>query len=269
MGKITARIHQSAETHDRQNGRQHINLRTADVAQIDRQIFAHQQHRRQHKRRGKAEQHAPMRVVNNDARQRRPHRGRSGKHHGNHAHRCSALIGRVNRQNAVKQERNEKRGRHRLHHPTDYQYAKSRRKRANHRTGQKRCLRKQHHFARFKPLNHACRNRRKCTHDQQKTRRQPLNRGLIDPEILHNRRKRDIQQRVVEIAEKCADKQRRHNGFSRKVGIVGVVFVCRCVLLRIRSVHNNLKYQRNRYFSINRFDRPSETLTASPDNTKI
>ena len=36
-------------------------------------------------------------------------------------------------------------------------------------------------------------------HDQQKTRRQPLNRGLIDTESS-NRRGRDIQQRV-EIAE--------------------------------------------------------------------
>ena len=52
-----------------------------------------------------------------------------------------------------------------------------------------------------------------------KNRRQPLNRGLIDTEIFHNRRKRDIQQRIVEIAEKCADKQRRYNGFSRKSGL--------------------------------------------------
>ena len=205
MGEITARIHQPAETHDRQNGRQHINLRTADVAQIDRQIFAHQQHRRQHKRRGKAEQHAPMRVVDDDTRQRRPHCRRGGKHHGNHAHRCSALVGRENRQHAVKQERDEKRGRHCLHHPPHNQNSESRRKRANQRPCQKRCLRKQHHFARFKPLNHACRNRRKCPHDQQKARCQPLNRGLIDTKIFHNRRKRDIQQRVVEIAEKCAD----------------------------------------------------------------
>ena len=56
MGKITARINQPAEARNRQYGRQHINFRTADVTQIDRQIFAHQHHRRQHKRRGKAEQ---------------------------------------------------------------------------------------------------------------------------------------------------------------------------------------------------------------------
>ena len=72
-----------------------------------------------------------------------------------------------------------------------------------------------------------------------------------------------------EYDEKRADKQRRHNGFSRKIRIVGVVFVRRIILLKIRSVHNNLKYQRNCYFSINCFDRPSETLTASIDNTKI
>ena len=120
MGKITARINQSAEACNRQHGRQHIDLRTADVAQIDRQILAHQHHRRQHKRRGKAEKHAPMRVVDDDARQRRPHCRRGGKHHGNDAHRRSTLVGRENRQYAVKQKRDKKRSRHCLHHTPDH-----------------------------------------------------------------------------------------------------------------------------------------------------
>ena len=134
MGKITARINQPAEARNRQHSRQHINFRTADVAQIDRQIFAHQHHRRQHKRHSKAEQHTPMRMVDDDARQRRPHCRRGGKHHGNDAHCRSALVGWENRQYAIKQKRDKKRGRHCLHHTPDHQYAKRRCKRANQRS---------------------------------------------------------------------------------------------------------------------------------------
>ena len=38
------------------------------------------------------------------------------------------------------------------------------------------------------------------------------------------RRERDIEQRVVEITEKRADKQRGDDGFGGEVGVVGKVF---------------------------------------------
>lgn len=54
-----------------------------------------------------------------------------------------------------------------------------------------------------------------------------------------------------EYDEKRADKQRRHNGFGRKIGIVGVVFVSRIVCFKIGSVHNIvLKCLRNTDFSM-------------------
>ena len=51
--------------------------------------------------------------------------------------------------------------------------------------------------------------------------------------------------------KKRADKQRRHNGFGRKIGIVGVVFVSRIVCVNIGSMHNIiLKYLKNADFSM-------------------
>ena len=54
-----------------------------------------------------------------------------------------------------------------------------------------------------------------------------------------------------EYDEKRADKQRRHNGFGRKIGIVSVVFVSRIVCVKIGSMHSIiLKYLRNADFSM-------------------
>lgn len=54
-----------------------------------------------------------------------------------------------------------------------------------------------------------------------------------------------------EYDEKRADKQRRHNGFRREIGIVGVVFVSRIVCVNIGSMHNIiLKYLKNADFSM-------------------
>ena len=178
------------------------------------QIFACQQHGHQHERDSEAEQETPMGVVDDNARQRGPQRGGDGEHHGNHAHGRAAFLRRVNRHNAVEQQGDEERGRNRLHHAPRNQQRKHGRKRANQRAQQEGGLREQQHFFGGQPLNQVGGDGGERAHYQQKARGQPLHGGFVHAEILHDGRERDIEQRVVQIAEKRADKQGGNNGFG-------------------------------------------------------
>ena len=74
-------------------------------------------------------------------------------------------------------------------------------------------------------------------HHQQKARGQPLHGGFVHAEILHDGRERDIEQRVVQIAEKRADKQGGDNGFGGKLRVVGEIFVLGAGRFGMRTMH--------------------------------
>ena len=167
-----------------------------------------------------------------------PSAGGDGKHHGNHAHGCAAFLRRVNRHNAVEQQRDEKRGLYRLHHAPRNQQRKHGRKRANQRAQQEGSLREQQHFFGVQPLNQVGGDGGERAHDQQKARGQPLHGGFVHAEILHDGRERDIEQRIVQIAEKRADKQGGDNGFGGELRVIGEIFVLRADRFGVRIIHN-------------------------------
>ena len=74
-------------------------------------------------------------------------------------------------------------------------------------------------------------------HHQQKARGQPLHGGFVHAEILHDGRERDIEQRVVQIAEKRTDKQGGDNGFGGELRVVGEIFVLGAGGFGMRTMH--------------------------------
>ena len=92
-------------------------------------------------------------------------------------------------------------------------------------------MRDEHHAARFHPLDEAGGNRRERAHHQQKACGEPLHGGFVYVEIRHDFGERDVEQRVVEVAEKRTDKQREDDELGGEIGVVAVVL---CVGVGLR-----------------------------------
>ena len=153
VGEIAARIDQPAEARDGQRRRGQVDFRTADVAQVHREVFADEQHCRQDEGHGEGEEDAPVAVVGDEAGDGWADGGGNGEHHGDDAHCGAAPLGRVDGEDAVEQQRHEAGGGDGLHQPPGDEDGEGRRAGADERAGEEGCLGDEHYFAGLYPLD--------------------------------------------------------------------------------------------------------------------